>query len=142
MKRPHLTAALALALALAAAAPSPAAATQGPAHEEPTAPREQALLEEIRRQRDGDRRQFGTCFYRWSEWKLAADGTRTTAYSCLPDADLALVVAVRCTGLQLNTYTGAAWGQWRLPAAGGEERMVAALCANAMPAPITSTVQP
>jgi hypothetical protein len=112
---------------------------------------QQAVLDRIRRLRDGDSRTFGTCSYRWDRWKLQDDGTRTTTYSCERPAIVDRTIGVNCTKLQINSYNPApdrsgaadrsgkgeswAWGTWRLPQAGGEEAMVATLCANVLPAP-------
>lgn len=101
------------------------------------------MLDRIRRLRDGDQRRFGSCSYRWDRWKLQADGSRTTSYSCDGGQIVERTVSVNCSKLQINSYDplpagkgeGWAWGSWRLPQAGGEEQMVATLCANALPIP-------
>ena len=107
---------------------------------------QQAVLDRIRRLRDGDQRRFGSCSYRWDRWKLQPDGSRTTSYSCEGSPPIVNhTIGVNCSKLQINSFNpGAersgsnergAWGSWRLPAPGGEEQMVATLCANALPLP-------
>ncbi|MFM7087331.1 MAG: hypothetical protein ACKOXO_10140 [Cyanobium sp.] len=138
-----------------AAAPVPPPADPAAARSTPNKA-EQSVLERIRRLRDGDSRRYGNCSYRWDRWKLLKDGTRTTQTSCgeaRPEGGQAVpavtsdqqLVGVNCAKLQINTTSRMAateeqperwvWGRWRLPAAGGEEQMVAALCANALPVP-------
>ena len=122
------------------ASPTPAAGQPASA---PTKTPEQAVLERIRRLRDGDSRRFGSCTYRWDRWRLLADGTRTTNFSCDRAEVGTELVGVNCAKLQINVYTRSqdsqgqperwTWGTWRLPAAGGEEQMVASLCANLLP---------
>jgi hypothetical protein len=143
-------------------APSPAVQTQpssnmvAPPSGKPTSA-QQAVLDRIRRLRDGDLRRFGNCSYRWDRWKLHADGTRTTSYSCEGGSIVDRTIGVNCSKLQINSYDpvrqsagngdnktdnkpdGWAWGTWRLPQAGGEEQMVATLCANALPIPPAPT---
>lgn len=113
---------------------------------------QQAVLDRIRRLRDGDSRTFGTCSYRWDRWKLQADGTRTTTYSCERPVIVDRTIGVNCSKLQINSYNPApdpsgkgeawAWGTWRLPEAGGEEAMVATLCANVLPPPAGAPAGP
>ena len=103
-------------------------------------PAQQAVLDRIRKARDGDLRTFGTCHYRWDTWKLQAGGVRTTTYSCQRSEILDHTIGVSCSTLKLSVYRPVtplgqtperwAWSAWRLPEAGGEEQMVAALCAN------------
>lgn len=122
----------------------PSGGTQTPPGEKPTSA-QQAVLDRIRRLRDGDLRRFGTCSYRWDRWKLQADGTRTTTYSCEDAKIVDRTIGVNCGKLQINSYDPLpkpndkgeawAWGSWRLPQAGGEEQMVATLCANVLPQP-------
>lgn len=124
------------------ASPTPAA---GKGASGSTKTPEQAVLERIRRLRDGDSRRFGSCTYRWDRWRLLADGTRTTNFSCDRAEVASQLVGVNCAKLQINVYTRVqdvqgqperwTWGTWRLPAAGGEEQMVASLCANVLPNP-------
>jgi hypothetical protein len=103
------------------------------------------VLDRIRKLRDGDQRRFGNCSYRWDRWKLQPNGSRTTSYSCEGSAIVDHTIGVNCSKLQINTYNPTAqrsgssergaWGSWRLPEPGGEEQMVATLCANALPVP-------
>lgn len=134
----------------------PASGSTAPSSARPT-PAQQAVLDQIRRLRDGDQRRFGSCSYRWDRWKLHADGTRTTSYSCEGGSIVDRTIGVNCSKLQINSYdpvrqsagngdnktdnkpNGWAWGTWRLPQAGGEEQMVATLCANALPIPPAPT---
>ena len=112
----------------------------------PLSPKEQQLLDRIRKARDGDLRTYGQCSYRWDTWKLQTGGVRTTTYSCQRSEILDHTIGVSCGKLKLSVYRPVtplgqtpeqwAWSAWRLPEAGGEEQMVAALCANAMPAPV------
>ena len=128
--------------AMAQLEPDPAPAAEAV---KPLSPKEQAVLDRIRKERDGDLRTFGTCSYRWDAWKLQAGGVRTTTYSCQRSEILDHTIGVSCSALKLSTYRPVtplgqtperwAWSTWRLPEAGGEEQMVAALCANALPAP-------
>jgi hypothetical protein len=109
----------------------------------PLSHKEQQLLDRIRKERDGDLRSFGTCSYRWDTWKLQAGGVRTTTYSCQRSEILDHTIGVSCSALKLSTYRPVtplgqtperwAWSTWRLPEAGGEDLMVASLCANALP---------
>lgn len=85
-------------------------------------------------------RSFGGCTYRWDGWRLGKNGVRTTTYDCGKSGEARYVVGVSCDRLKLNQYKPLnpyaalsgrwAWGQWRDPEVGGEEQMVAALCAN------------
>lgn len=143
-----------------AAAPVPPPAADPPADTRTPNKAERSVLERIRRLRDGDSRRYGSCSYRWDRWKLLKDGTRTTQYSCgeaKAEGSQAVtsdqqLVGVNCTKLQINTTSRIAateeqpqrwvWGRWRLPAAGGEEQMVAALCANALPVPVVPAGTP
>lgn len=106
----------------------------------PVTAAQQALLDRIRTERDGSGalRRFGLCFYRWDGWKLSPDGVRTTNYGCVTNPEATPPahpnrVAVACAALKLSTNTAGttAWAPWRLPAPGGEELLVATLCANA-----------
>jgi len=129
--------------ALAQLEPDPAAEVV-----KPLSPKEQAVLDRIRKAREGDLRSFGTCSYRWDAWKLQAGGVRTTTYSCQRSEILDHTIGVSCSALKLSFYRPVtplgqtperwAWSTWRLPEAGGEEQMVAALCANALPAPVAA----
>lgn len=122
----------------------PSGSTVAPPGGKPTSA-QQAVLDRIRRLRDGDLRRFGNCSYRWDRWKLQPDGSRTTSYSCEGSQIVNHTIGVNCSKLQINSYNPNAersgsnerggWGTWRLPEAGGEEQMVATLCANALPIP-------
>ena len=98
-------------------------------------------------------RTFGACRYDWSGWKLLNSGVRTTAVTCGPDTSTPATseqVAVHCDSLKLSLSSGdQAWSSWRLPYSateskerGGEDRMVASLCANAKPIPKTQPAAP
>ena len=123
--------------------PAPAAETV-----KPLSPKEQQLLDRIRKARDGDLRTFGTCSYRWDAWKLQAGAVRTTTYSCERSEIVNHTIGVSCDTLKINVYRPVTplgqkperwdWIGWRLPAAGGEDLMVASLCANALPAPVAA----
>jgi hypothetical protein len=112
-------------------------------------PAQQAVLDRIRKLRDGDSRTFGDCSYRWDQWKLIANGVRTTSFSCKNSDIVNQTVGVSCGGLTINFYRPTTpqgqtpetwtWSQWRLPEAGAEEQMVATLCANALPTPAVTT---
>ena len=118
--------------------------------------KERALLQKINALKAPRWRSFGPCRYDWSGWRLVADGVRTTQVQCgpLPEAaapgagaavdgaqPLPQWVAVHCASLKLSLRTGEQpWSNWRLPLAldeskvrGGEDRMVASLCANVQP---------
>jgi len=126
--------------AMAQLEPDPAPAADAA---KPLSHKEQQLLDRIRKARDGDLRTFGQCSYRWDTWKLQAGAVRTTTYSCQRSEILDHTIGVSCSALKLSTYRPVtrlgqtperwAWSAWRLPEAGGEEQMVAALCANALP---------
>ncbi|WP_094554502.1 hypothetical protein [Synechococcus sp. 1G10] len=113
------------------AAPEPADA--------PTA-RERELLEKIRRLKAPRWRSFGACQYDWTAWRLSAKGVRTTNFRC-GDPPITGNVAVFCPSLRISRQVAdAQWESWRLPlslsesaAIGGEDQMVANLCANARP---------
>ena len=115
--------------------------------------KEKALLQKINALKAPRWRTFGTCRYDWSGWKLLSSGVRTTAVNCGPDASPTAVtelVAVHCDTLKLSIQRGdQAWSAWRLPYAtaeskerGGEDLMVATLCANAKPIPKPQPVTP
>lgn len=102
--------------------------------------KEQQLLERIRQLKAPRWRSYGVCRYDWSAWRLTDGGVRTTDAECGADNSRA-VVAVHCDTLQVSRREGeGAWSAWRLPLAaaesktsGGEDLMVAALCANIKP---------
>jgi hypothetical protein len=108
--------------------------------------KEKELLQKINALKAPRWRSFGACRYDWAGWKLMGDGVRTTAVACGPDTSAPAAseqVAVHCDSLKLSLRSGdQAWSAWRLPYSaaeskerGGEDRMVASLCANAKPIP-------
>ncbi len=123
-----------------AVAPEPADA--------PTA-REKELLEKIRKLKAPRWRSFGACQYDWSAWRLSAKGVRTSSFRC-GDPPITGNVAVFCPSLRISRQVAdAQWESWRLPlslsesaATGGEDQMVANLCANARPLANTTTAAP
>ncbi len=115
----------------------PAAAQQGP-----PSTKEQLLLEKIRQLKTPRWKSFGSCRYDWSGWRVAEGGVRTTTSIC-GAPEVTSKVAVHCDTLRVS-HQGAqgVWGEWRLPLSqeesksqGGEDLMVAHLCANAKPIP-------
>ena len=128
----------------------PSSAPSGAATAPPAASglsdKEKALLQKINALKAPRWRSFGACRYDWAGWKLMGDGVRTTAVACGPDTSAPAAseqVAVHCDSLKLSLRSGdQAWSAWRLPYSaaeskerGGEDRMVASLCANAKPIP-------
>lgn len=105
--------------------------------------KEQQLLERIRLLKAPRWRSYGVCRYDWSAWRLTDGGVRTTDVECGADNSRA-VVAVHCDTLQVSRREGeGAWSVWRLPLAaaeskttGGEDLMVAALCAHIKPSAV------
>jgi hypothetical protein len=143
--------ALAMVLALLGASALPGGAQPAPDQSPPTqqaAPNQQAspnqkeqlLLERIRQLKAPRWRSYGVCRYDWSAWRLTDGGVRTTDAECGAD-NSRTVVAVHCDTLQVSRREGeGAWSAWRLPLAaaesktsGGEDLMVAALCAGSIP---------
>ncbi len=139
--------------------PAPAgttAATPGSTATQQNA-REQQLLERIRQLKKPRWRPYGVCRYDWTNWRLADGGVRTTDVECGSENSRSQI-AVHCDTLQVSRREGeGAWTPWRLPASaaesktsGGEDVMVAALCANVKPAEVkpspttrpTSTTKP
>ena len=142
---------------------SPALAQEAPARAPEAAPpssastvdsglseKEKALLQRISALKAPRWRTFGACRYDWAGWKLMPDGVRTTSVQCGPETAATTAgsaptasVAVHCDTLKLSLRSGdQAWSSWRLPYAaseskerGGEDLMVASLCANAKPIP-------
>lgn len=109
-----------------------------------TSPKEQVLLERIRQLKAPRWKSFGSCRYDWSAWRVAEGGVRTTTSIC-GAPEVTGKVAVHCETLRVS-HQGAqgVWGEWRLPLSqeesksqGGEDLMVANLCANAKPIPAT-----
>ncbi|MCP9799350.1 hypothetical protein [Synechococcus sp. RedBA-s] len=111
--------------------------------------KEKELLEQIRRLKAPRWRSFGACKYDWTSWRLSAKGVRTTMFRC-GDPPITGNVAVFCSSLRISRQVAEAqWESWRLPlslgesaATGGEDLMVANLCANAKPAPNASKEAP
>jgi len=111
--------------------------------------KEQQLLDRIRQLKVPRWRSYGLCRYDWSSWRLMDGAVRTTDVECGQDSVKAKV-AVHCETLQVSRQEGeASWSAWRLPygsgeskSSGGEDRMVASLCANLQPGVPASTAQP
>lgn len=109
-----------------------------------TSAKEQAILEKIRQLKAPRWKTFGPCRYDWSAWRIAEGGVRTTTSVC-GSPEVTSKVAVHCDTLRVSHQgTQGAWGEWRLPLSqqesssqGGEDLMVANLCANAKPIPAT-----
>lgn len=132
------------------AAPAPAStapasstpASTTPATATPTVtPREQQLLERIQQLKGDQWRSFGVCRYAWARWRMGENGVRLTEVQCGPDGAQKGTVAVHCDSLRINRKMAESnWETWRLPltvkestASGGEDLMVASLCANIKP---------
>ncbi|MDM7937301.1 MAG: hypothetical protein QUV06_07590 [Cyanobium sp. CZS 48M] len=130
------------------AADTPAKVAAPEAADAPTA-KEKELLEQIRQLKAPRWRSFGACQYDWTSWRLSAKGVRTTMFRC-GDPPITGNVAVFCSSLRISRQVAdAQWESWRLPlslgesaATGGEDLMVANLCANAKPAPNASNEAP
>ena len=162
MKRPALVLdvlALITAVSTAGGATVPIRAEEAPVKAPEAAPtsaaspkaselsdKEKALLQKINALKTPRWRSFGNCRYDWAGWKLMGDGVRTTGVECGPETSQQAAkerVAVHCDSLKLSIRSGdQPWSVWRLPYAtaesqdrGGEDRMVASLCANAKPIP-------
>lgn len=148
---------ISLLLVLAGAAASPVLAQQeggGSAQQQPAqdaagpagtsagtselTDKEKALLQKIRALKAPRWRTYGSCRYDWSAWRLAPEAVRTTSRDCgVPPVNEA--VAVHCATFKVSARSGEQpWSSWRLPLStsesssrGGEDLMVAALCANA-----------
>lgn len=124
----------------AATTPSPSPAAAQPAAGAGLTSKEREVLERINRMKATPWRTFGACKYNWGSWKLSEGGVRYTAVECGTPA-VGASVAVHCDTLKVNRRVGdEAWGTWRLPRSvaessqqGGEDLMVAALCANVAP---------
>jgi len=121
------------AMEVAAQAVPPAGAA-GP---EGMSSKEQQVLDRIRQMKTPPWRSFGPCRYDWGGWRLSDGGVRVTTFEC-GDPPQRGGVAVHCETLRINRRLGeGAWEPWRLPysrlesrSSGGEDLMVAALCAN------------
>ncbi|HYP04034.1 MAG TPA: hypothetical protein VER57_05740 [Cyanobium sp.] len=100
--------------------------------------KEQQVLERIRQMKTPPWRSFGPCRYDWGGWRLSDGGVRVTSFECGDPPQQRGSVAVHCETLRINRRVGeGAWEPWRLPysrlesrGTGGEDLMVAALCAN------------
>lgn len=131
-----------------AAPATPAKAAAPEAADAPTT-KEKELLEKIRKLKAPRWRSFGACQYDWTSWRLSAKGVRTTTYRC-GDPPITGNVAVFCPSLRISRQVAdAEWESWRLPLSldesgtmGGEDQMVANLCANARPVPNATTEAP
>ncbi|CAK6697329.1 hypothetical protein VB734_07915 [Synechococcus sp. BA-124 BA4] len=127
---------------------TPAKTVVPEASDAPTA-KEKELLEKIRKLKAPRWRSFGSCQYDWTSWRLSGKGVRTTSYRC-GDPPVTGNVAVFCPSLRISRQVAdAEWESWRLPLSveesattGGEDQMVANLCANARPVPNTTTEAP
>jgi len=105
------------------------------------------LLERIQQLKGDQWRTFGACRYAWARWRLGENAVRLTDVQCGPDWSQKGTVAVHCDSLRMNRKMGEnPWEAWRLPLAvkesagsGGEDLMVAALCANLKPAAAAPT---
>ena len=103
---------------------------------------ETQLLERIRQLKGEQWRSFGACRYAWARWRLGENGVRLTDVQCGPEWAQKGTVAVHCDSLRINRkMADGPWETWRLPLAanessssGGEDLMVASLCANLKPA--------
>lgn len=124
---------------------------QDPAQPAGANQKEQELLEQIRRMKAPPWRRFGVCRYDWAGWRLGPGGVRVTQFECGEPPQKGSV-AVHCDTLRINRRIGEApWEPWRLPlslqespGSGGEDLMVASLCANLRPpaSPKGATVNP
>ena len=137
-------AALLLVTPVRAAAPETSLPPAGEPSGTPAAnSQEQQLLQRIQELKGEQWRSFGACRYAWARWRLVDNGVRLTELQCGADGALKGTVAVHCEGLRINRKMAeGAWETWRFPlstaestSSGGEDRMVAALCANLKPAP-------
>jgi len=122
-------------------APVPAIAPGGtPGTTPPPSSKEQQVLERIRQMKTPRWRSFGVCRYDWGGWRMSEAGVRATASEC-GEPPATSSVAVHCDTLRVARRIGEApWEPWRLPLSaeesktlGGEDRMVASLCANVAP---------
>ncbi len=106
----------------------------------PLSGKEQQMLERIRQLKAPRWRSFGVCRYDWGGWRLSEAGVRATASEC-GEPPAGSGVAVHCDTLRVARRIGEGpWEPWRLPLSteesktlGGEDRMVASLCANVAP---------
>ena len=106
----------------------------------PPSSKEQQVLDRIRQMKAPRWRSFGVCRYDWGGWRMSEAGVRATAAEC-GEPPSTSSVAVHCDTLRVARRIGdAPWEPWRLPLSteesktlGGEDRMVANLCANIAP---------
>jgi hypothetical protein len=100
-------------------------------------PREEQVLKRIQELKGSAWRSFGACRYDWGSWRLSGGGVRVTLAEC-GDPPARSGVAVHCETLKVARRSGEdSWEAWRLPLSikeskdlGGEDLMVASLCAN------------
>lgn len=126
-----------------------APASSSPASAAPTA-REKQLLERIQQLKGDPMRSFGACRYAWSRWRMGDNGVRLTEVQCGGEPVQKGTVAVHCDSLRINRKMGeGSWETWRLPlsvrestSSGGEDLMVATLCANVKPTSTPSAAPP
>lgn len=136
LRRPILATTLLAPLLLAA--PIGAQPAQPPAGG--LTPREEQVLKRIQELKTSAWRSFGACRYDWANWRLSGGGVRVTLTEC-GDPPVRSGVAVHCDTLKVARRSGEnSWEEWRLPLSiqeskdlGGEDRMVASLCANLTP---------
>jgi hypothetical protein len=121
--------------------PVPAIAPGGaPGITTPPSSKEQQVLDRIRQMKAPRWRSFGVCRYDWGGWRMSEAGVRATAAEC-GEPPATSSVAVHCDTLRVARRIGdGPWEPWRLPLSteesktlGGEDRMVANLCANVAP---------
>ena len=128
---------------------TPSGAATGASSATQTSAKEQALLDRIRQLKAPRWKSFGNCRYDWSAWRVADGGVRTTISIC-GSPELTSKVAVHCETLRVSHQSSqGTWGEWRLPLSkeessseGGEDLMVANLCANAKPIPTAPATTP
>jgi hypothetical protein len=104
----------------------------------PLSSREKALLQRIRSGGQAPQwRTYGQCNYDWAGWKMQSNTIRTTSTYC-GDTSKRWTVGVSCDRLLVAVHTTeSGWSDWKRPAGPdnktrqGEDKMVAALCANA-----------
>ncbi len=154
-KRTRLGLGIAVVLAVVAPgqakpeAPQPALPVQPPGSVQPDAARnasEKELLDKIRQLKMPQWRSFGVCRYGWTSWRVTDKGVRTTSFECGTPA-ITGSIGVHCPTLRVSRRIGDGdWEAWRLPLSieespsnGGEDLMVASLCANARATPAAAT---
>lgn len=99
----------------------------------PLSSRELQLLLQIRSIGHPQWRTYGACQYDWASWKLSHTGVRTTVSVCGKQESL---VGVSCSKLMVTRLSSSGWEKWRRPMLSeglpnsGEDRMLAAVCAN------------